>query len=292
MSNWQNALDNALHAAERGFGVFPLSGNKVPAIPSPHKKGYRCNGLKECGSFGHGVLDNSTEPDVIRAGFDRARHAAGYGIACGAGSLPLVGIDLDRKNGTDGVTDLHRLAAEHRFTIPPTVLVCTPSGGFHLWFTGPAGVHIPNSVRRIAPGIDVRGTRGYLVGPGSRGKAGEYTVHPTVTSPTVHPIPEQLLKLLMPPPPTALRQPPRRTPSPGSGTRALDGLVRVVTTAAEGTRNDRLFWAAAKAWAHVRDGHLAAGEVEVALVTAAVGVGLGERAAKATVASAQKGAGA
>jgi hypothetical protein len=292
VNNWQNALDNALQAAERGFGVFPLSRNKVPAIPSPHEQGHRCSGLHECGAFGHGVGDASTCPDVVRAAFDQAPRASGYGIACGAGPLPLIGVDLDRKNGTDGAADLNRLAAEHGFTVPRTVTVCTPSGGFHLWFTGAAGTVVPNSVRRIAPGIDIRGTRGYLVGPGSRGKTGEYYVHPSITEPTVHPIPEQLLQLLMPPPPTVFRQPRRSTPSPDRAGRVLDGLVNVVATAPQGTRNDRLFWAAAKAWAHVRDGHLAAGDVEVALVSAAVGVGLGERAAKATVASAQKGAGA
>ncbi|SDN81520.1 bifunctional DNA primase/polymerase [Streptomyces wuyuanensis] len=291
MSNWQNALDNALQAAARGFGVFPLSRNKVPAIPSPHDKGHSCAGLRACGAFGHGVGDASTCPDIIRAGFEQARHAAGYGIACGAGPLPLIGVDLDRKNGVDGCATLNQLATEHGFTVPRTVTVCTPSGGFHLWFTGPAGAHIPNSAGRLGPGIDVRGTRGYLVGPGSRGKTGEYTIHPSASEPTVYPIPEQLLQLLTPPARTVFRQP-HRPSSPDHGGRVLDGLVRVVTTAAEGTRNDRLFWAAAKAWAHVRDGHLAARDVEAALVSAAVGVGLGEGEARRTVASAQKGAGA
>lgn len=291
MNNWQNALDNALQAADRGFGVFPLSRNKVPAIPSPHDKDHRCSGLQECGSFGHGVGDASTDPDVIRAGFEQARHAAGYGIACGAGPLPLVGIDLDRKNGVDGVAELLQLAARNGFTIPRTVTVCTPSGGLHLWFTGPAGTTVPNSVSRLGPGIDVRGTRGYLVGPGSRGKTGEYTIHPSVMEPTVHPIPEQLLTLLMPPPRAAVFQQPRRQVA-GQRCSPLDGLVRFVATSPEGARNDRLFWAAARAWEHVRDGHLAGGDVEVALVSAAVGVGLGERDAERTVASAQKGVGA
>ncbi|MFF4566195.1 bifunctional DNA primase/polymerase [Streptomyces sp. NPDC001435] len=291
MSNWQNALDNALEAAGRGFGVFPLSRNKVPAIPSPHDRDHRCSGLRECGAFGHGVGDASTCPDVIRAGFEQARHAAGYGIACGAGPLPLVGIDLDRKNGVDGVEELLQLAERQGFTIPRTVTVCTPSGGLHLWFTGPAGTSVPNSVGRLGPGIDVRGTRGYLVGPGSRGKAGEYTIHPSVTEPTVHPIPEQLLQLLMPPPAPKFRQPlPRRVP--GQRGNVLDGLVRFVAAAPEGMRNDRLFWAACRAWEHVRDEHLAAGEVGAALVSAAVGVGLGERAAENTVTSARKKVGA
>lgn len=291
MNRWDNALDNALQAAARGFAVFPLSRNKVPAIPSPHDKGHRCTGLTQCGSFGHGVGDASNDPDTVRAGFDQAPHAAGYGIACGAGTLPLIGLDLDRKNGVDGCATLNQLATRHGFTIPRTVTVCTPSGGFHLWFTGPAGAHIPNSVGRVGPGIDVRGTRGYLVGPGSRGKTGEYTIHPGITDPTVHPIPGQLLRLLAPPKaeprPVALH-----SPNPAQNGRVLDGLVRVVATSAEGSRNDRLFWAAAKAWAHVRDGHLAASDVEPALVSAAVGTGLGETEARRTVASAQKGAGA
>ncbi|MET8449341.1 bifunctional DNA primase/polymerase [Streptomyces sp. NPDC005209] len=291
MNNWQHALDNALEAAARGFGVFPLSRNKVPAIPSPHDRDHRCSGLRECGAFGHGVGDASTCPDIIRAGFEQARHAAGYGIACGAGPLPLVGIDLDRKHGVDGVEELLQLAAKHNFAIPQTVTVCTPSGGLHLWFTGPAGTSVPNSVGKLGPGIDVRGTRGYLVGPGSRGKAGEYTVHPIVTEPTVHPIPEQLLKLLMPPPTPKFRQPlPRRVPGPRGN--VLDGLVRFVATSPEGARNDRLFWAACRAWEHVRDEHLAAAEVEGALVSAAVGTGLGERAAENTVTSARKKVGA
>lgn len=274
MNSWQNALDNALEAAARGFGVFPLSRNKVPAIPSPHERNHRCSGLHECGAFGHGVGDASTDPDIIRAGFEQAPHATAYGIGCGAGPLPLLGIDLDRKNGVDGCATLNQLAREHGFTIPRTVTVCTPSGGFHLWFTGPAGAHVPNSVGKLGPGIDVRGTRGYLV-----------------TEPTVYPIPEQLLKLLMPLPAPKFRQPlQRRVPSPRGN--VLDGLVQFVATAPEGTRNSRLFWAACRAWEHVRSGHLAAGEVGAALVPAAVGTGLGERDAERTVASAQKGVGA
>ncbi|MFF4360866.1 bifunctional DNA primase/polymerase [Streptomyces sp. NPDC001604] len=292
MNNWQNALDNALQAAERGFGVFPLSRNKVPAIPSPHDKDHRCSGLHECGAFGHGVGDASTCPDIIRMGFEQARHAAGYGVACGAGPLPLIGIDLDRKNGVDGVEQLLQLAAKHGFTIPQTVTVCTPSGGLHLWFTGPAGTSVPNSASRVAPGIDVRGTRGYLVGPGSRGRTGEYVIHHiTTTEPTVHPIPEQLLQLLIPPPAPTFRQPlPRRVASPRGS--VLDGLVNFVATSAQGARNDRLFWAACRAWEHVRNEHLAADEVEGALISAAVGVGLGERAAENTVSSARKKVGA
>ncbi|WP_419994763.1 bifunctional DNA primase/polymerase [Streptomyces boninensis] len=279
MNNWQNALDHALDAADRGFPVFPLSCGKVPAIRSPHVNGHQCKG--ECGQFGHGVHDATAEPAGLRAQFDAAPHAAGYGVACGSGRAPLIGLDLDRKNGVDGVAELNRLALELRITIPPTVAVCTPSGGLHLWFTGPAGVTVSNSASKVAPGIDVRGTAGYLVGPGSRGRSGEYVVHPKLGAPTVHPIPDELLALLMPPPrpapPSGLA---RAVRSPGG---ALVGLVKFVLDSGEGELNNRLYWAACRA--HESD--LDRATFTRALIDAAVVVGHPPRAAERTVDSAR-----
>ncbi|MDF2712987.1 MAG: hypothetical protein K0R62_8639, partial [Nonomuraea muscovyensis] len=136
---------------------------------------------------------------------------------------------------------------------------------------------------------DVRSSRGYLVGPGSIGRKGEYVLHPKLGFIDPEPIPEQLLKLMLPPP---SRIAPRRQPTALSGdaaTRALQGLVNVVLRSTEGERNDKLFWAAAKAWEHVRDGHVAADTVEAELVGAAVQVGLGAGEAMRTVASAGRG---
>ncbi|MFI6767267.1 bifunctional DNA primase/polymerase [Streptomyces sp. NPDC050355] len=281
MNAWTTARDSALYAIQRGYAAFPLSINKTPAIRSPHQQGHNCRG--QCGQPGHGVHDATTDPAHARHLFDLAPRATGYGIACGG---KLIGLDLDRKNGVDGCASLNQLAAEHGFTIPRTMTVCTPSGGFHLWLTGPAGVGVPNSAGRLAPGIDVRGTAGYLVGPGSLGRGGTYGLHPALGEVDVLPVPEQLLNLMLPAP--VVR--PRRTyvPTGDGASKALDGLVRVVLEAADGTRNDRLFWAAAKAWGHVMNGHLAADEAERALVDAAVRRGLAEAEARRTIASAQR----
>ncbi|MFH0244443.1 bifunctional DNA primase/polymerase [Streptomyces sp. HK10] len=281
MSAWTDALNSALYAIDRGHAVFPLSASKTPAIRSPHGKGHTCKG--DCGQAGHGVHDATTDPGQARRLFELAPRATGYGIACGG---RMIGLDLDRKNGVDGVATLHHLAAQHGFDVPRTLTVCTPTGGYHLWFTAPEGVAVPNSAGRLGPGIDVRGTGGYLVGPGSRGRNGLYGLHPSLGEVGIQPVPGLLLKLMQPPP---IVQP--RTvllPRGGNGGRALDGLVRVVAEAAEGTRNDRLFWAAAKAWAHVRDGHIAAGDVEAALVAAAARTGLAEAEALRTIASARR----
>ncbi|PZG89402.1 DNA primase, partial [Streptomyces sp. NTH33] len=175
------ALAHALSAAERGLAVLPLSRTKLPALRSPHRDDPDpavppCHG--ECGRFGHGVYDASTDPVRIRALFAAAPWATGYGIACGLPPHHLIGVDLDTKTGTDASAALRELALHHLFTIPATVVVLTPSGGRHLWLSGPPDVVVPNSAGRLAPGIDIRGAGGYLVGPGSRTEHGVYATAP------------------------------------------------------------------------------------------------------------------
>lgn len=282
MNAWTRALDGALAAAARGYAVFPLSKNKVPAIKSPHEQGHRCKGT--CGQPGHGVHDATAMPADVRLLFDQAPRAVGYGIACG-GLLRLIGLDLDRHGASDGVATLNRLAAEHGFAVPRTLTVCTPNDGFHLWLTAPAGAVVPNSAGRVGPGVDVRGTGGYLVGPGSVGKSGEYVIHPDLGETDVLPVPAALLRLMQPPPAPQVRPQPQLLRTRDA---ALDGLVRVVLRSQEGNRNSALYWAACQSWAHVNGGHLDASTAERALVDAAVAVGLGEAAARRTFSSARR----
>ncbi|MYQ46398.1 DNA primase, partial [Streptomyces sp. SID4985] len=238
------AVAHALSAAERGLAVLPLSRTKLPALRSPHRTDPAqppCRG--ECGRPGHGVHDASTDPARIRALFAAAPWATGYGIACGLPPHHLVGVDLDTKPGTDAPAALRALGLRFRFAIPETVVVLTPSGGRHLWLTAPPDTVVPNSASRLAPGIDIRGAGGYLVGPGSRTAHGVYVTAPGTARLRPAPCPRNLLRLLVPPP-----RPPRRRPRPspafpGDG----QGLLHFVLTAHEGQRNTRLFWAACRA---------------------------------------------
>ncbi|MBQ0969169.1 bifunctional DNA primase/polymerase [Streptomyces sp. RK23] len=272
------ALAHALSAAERGLAVIPLARTKLPALRSPHRDAptpepFTCHG--ECGRFGHGVHDASTDPARVRALFAAAPWATGYGIACGLPPHHLIGIDLDTKPETDSSTALRELALRHLFTIPPTVVVLTPSGGRHLWLTGPPDHVVPNSAGRLAPGIDVRGAGGYLVGPGSRTRHGAYTTAPGTAHLAPAPCPPALLRLLLPPPV-------RRA---GGGTTGGDGrgLVQFVLAAHRGQRNTRLFWAACRAYENGIGATLLA-----PLLDAARATGLTEREARATIASAAR----
>ncbi|MFF9013127.1 bifunctional DNA primase/polymerase [Streptomyces sp. NPDC014870] len=282
------ALAHALSAAERGLPVIPLSTTKLPAIRSPHRDDPHpvgCHG--ECGRPGHGVHDATTDLAEVRALFAAAPWATGYGIACGRPPFHLIGVDLDVKHAdapADVTAELRHLALEHLFTLPPTVTVLTPSGGRHLWLTGPPDVVVPNSASRLAPGIDIRGAGGYLVGPGSVTARGAYRLAPGSEHLDPAPCPRPLLALIAPPP-----APPRSRPAQTPGTPPAQthghgrGLVHFVRTAHEGQRNTRLFWAACRAYENGLGDALTE-----ALTTAAVHTGLTEHEARTTIQSAAR----
>lgn len=280
------ALAHALSAAERGLAVIPLARTKLPALRSPHRHAptpgpVTCHG--ECGRFGHGVHDASTDPARIRALFAAAPWATGYGIACGLPPHHLIGIDLDTRPGEPdpgSSTALRELALRHLFTIPPTVVVLTPSGGRHLWLTGPPDHVIPDSAGRLAPGIDVRGAGGYLVGPGSRTRHGSYTTAPGTSHLPPALCPPALLRLLLPPPVRRTGGGASASGEPVAGGR---GLVQFVLAAQEGQRNTRLFWAACRAYENGIGPALLTPLLQAARTT-----GLTDREARATIASAAR----
>lgn len=274
------ALTHALSAAARGLAVIPLSRTKLPALRSPHHEdapdARPCRGA--CGRFGHGVHDATTDPDRVRAMFAAAPWATGYGIACGLPPHHLIGLDLDVKSGADPYAALLALSRRHRFPVPPTIVVITPSGGRHLWLSGPPDTAVPNSASRLAPGIDVRGAGGYLVGLGSRTGAGVYRTAPGTEHLPPAPCPRPLLRLLLPPP-----RPPRHSTARGPADRHGQGLLRFVLAARPGRRNARLFWAACRAHEHDLGPAFL-----TALAEAARRTGLTEREARATIASAAR----
>lgn len=131
----------ALSMAAKGFGVFPCK---------PNGKEPTCLWQQEA----------TTDPDVICQWFADNPHM-NYGIALDDKTFVL---DLDCKNGKNGITDLAALEFENS-DLPESFAIKTPSGGCHIYLAGNA----PNSVgkKELGDGIDVRGQGGYVLGPGS-----------------------------------------------------------------------------------------------------------------------------
>jgi putative DNA primase/helicase len=84
-----------------------------------------------------------------------------FGIPTGSES-ELVVIDPDGKKGKRA---LAKLEAKN-YKLPTTVTVITPGDGLHLYYKY-SGANIGNSVSKLGPHIDVRGTGGYVVAAGS-----------------------------------------------------------------------------------------------------------------------------
>ena len=128
--------------------------------------------------------------------FDLTDH--NVGVATGRGFIAL-DFDVKPAIGIDGTQSLDAWLAAGLLP-EDTLTVRTPSGGIHLYLSLPDG-HGPvaNSVSALAPGVDVRGTRGYVVGPGSTTAAGDY--HLLRASDRLAPCPQWLLDQLRAPRP-------------------------------------------------------------------------------------------
>jgi len=101
---------------------------------------------------------------------------AGWNIGIRTGRVEgardwLFVLDVDPKSG--GHESLQGLIAECG-PLPDTWMTRTGSGGAHLGFAMPDGIEVRNNQRMIAPGIDIRGTGGFVVAPPSVSGIGPY----------------------------------------------------------------------------------------------------------------------
>jgi len=136
-------LAAALALASIGIHVFPCRARaKEPATP-------------------HGFKDATIDPEQIERWW-RVEPRFNIGAATGALSGILV-IDVD---GPAAEAELRRLEAEHG-DLPDTATVFT-ARGTHRWFEHPDdATPIHNSAGKLAPGIDIRATGGFVLVPPS-----------------------------------------------------------------------------------------------------------------------------
>jgi len=243
--------DAVMYAVDMGMKVLPCKPtgdqNKAPLIR---------NGFKAA----------SSDTEQIRSWWQQWPTAL-IGVAIPDDMLVL---DIDPRNGGS-------LEALEAVTGPlPETLTSWSGrgdGGRHLWFKKPAQ---EISSRQLPKGVDLKaGGRGYVIVPPSLHPA---TGKPyTWTGSDLAELPAQSVAALAPP------QPKVPLPAPAaehSGN--LAGLVRSVAEAVEGERNQKLFWAACRAFDH--------GDTDIIqdLFEAALSVGLTEQEATSTIDSARR----
>lgn len=134
-------LQSALDWAARGFPVFPITPNgKEPAF-----EGETWNDI------------STTNPDTIRAMWTDPVLGSERDYNIGVDCTDRVVVDVDVKDGKDGYNQYAQLGGTY-----DTLVVQTPSGGFHLYYEGPDSANAP-----IANGVDIRSHHGYVLAPGS-----------------------------------------------------------------------------------------------------------------------------
>lgn len=123
----------------------------------------------------NGFYDASTDPARVEEMFRKAQLGPGqeWGVGVRPGPAGYIVLDVDVKNGGTGLEDLDRLTREQG-PLPPAMKVGTASGGQHLWLRRPDHpTEIGNG--NIAPGIEIRCDRGYVVAPGTVTSWGSWT---------------------------------------------------------------------------------------------------------------------
>ena len=140
----------------------------------------------------HGCKDGTTDPNII--GQWSAKHGdCNLGVATGNASGFFVW-DVDPSKG--GLESLSSCEDKHG-KLPPTVLQLTGGGGFHYLFKMPEDGDVRNA-QEILPGIDIRGTGGYIVVAPSihpNGKAYEWEASSTPFETPIAEAPAWLLSL-------------------------------------------------------------------------------------------------
>ncbi len=212
-----SVTDQALSVVrDLGWAVFPVGASKRPCIS-------RAEG-------GHGFHDATLDPAEVERLFAH-RGAALVGTPTGLADGFDV-LDIDYRNG-GGAWE-----AENEWRLPETRIHRTMNGGRHYLFRHVDGVRNSASKDSLAPGVDVRGTGGYIVTQNSKG----YSID---SDADIAEWPDWLLDMVLARPVSDERPPrdPNKPVVPLSSKR-LDGLMRAilgrVSTAADGSKHYKL----------------------------------------------------
>lgn len=141
-------LAAALDWAKRGFSIFPLHQNSKEPV------------------YTEWVAQATKDENTIRRMWVDPvlgiEHSYNIGCLC----TDMVVVDIDVKEGKDGYNEYAQIGGGY-----DTLVVQTPTGGFHCYFYGPDSSNSP-----ISKSVDIRSRNGFVVAPGSTIDGVAYTV--------------------------------------------------------------------------------------------------------------------
>lgn len=259
-------LGAALKYAVRGWPVFPCDAQKIPRTK-------------------HGFKDATTVERQVREWWSRWPYAL-IGMPTGE-RTGLAVLDVDMKNGKNGLRTLARLLGTDELPVTPTAH--TQTGGLHLHFrrrergfanTAGAGG------RGIGEGLDWRCDGGYVIVPAP---SSGYSWDPRQNYATCSPI--DVPPVLLPHPAKQQGDPPSRHGDSRSRLAAptavsLTGALQFLLRSTVGERNQALFWTACRFAEAVAAGLLFEDDAHNLLEKAAADTGLHDREIARTLASA------
>ena len=235
-------IEAAVEAAGQGFAVFPVQG-KRPLVS------WRA--------------DSTCVPDEVRA--MPWAEASGIGVDCGKSGLVVIDIDdlsavphLNEQVGWDTTAD-------------ETLISRTGRGGMHIFYRAgaPEG---RNSASKVVPGVDIRGSGGFVVIPPSAHENGnQYT---WVKRHDPAPIPERMVQVFN----YREDRVPNNLPASIShekwGLAALHAGAHDIESSPPGQRNNELNAVAYRIFGIVKGGHLDEETARARLTRAGLHVGL------------------
>jgi Protein of unknown function (DUF3987)/Bifunctional DNA primase/polymerase, N-terminal len=142
------------------------------------RKGYHVLRLKWDSKeprFTGGFYEGTTDPDVVYSRwtgcFGEREH---WNIGIWAKGLCIPDFDsLPETPEAPAQTaiDIAKAFKKEVGELPDSAVTKTPKNGRHLLLRCPKGMRVPNSVKKIFPGVDIRGDVGYVVAPGCHTEA-------------------------------------------------------------------------------------------------------------------------
>lgn len=243
-----NLMGYALAAAQRGFHVFPVAARgKTPGRLYPNRPESEAPW-----TYRWSEVATTHAPTIV--GWWNQCPEYNIGIACKPSGLLVVDCDVKKYPDSflyeyDGVKEWVTLYDHYDpkglMQDDETYQVATGGGGCHLYYRWPQGVQA--SQAGISTHVDIRSNGGrkggYVLGAGSITSKGPYMASEYWTR--LLDAPPWLVELCRERP--KIEQPSSNHSQSRIGQPAalsFAGLVLRVQTAAEGTRNDVLFWAA------------------------------------------------